>query len=158
MKESGYDLFDENDSFYTDICTPYKSENNTDVLLSDRKKDYYNNSRIFCQVNCTYSEYSSESEYLICECNASTEDIDVLEPEKLSIEMIAYSFYESLKNSNFHILKCYKLVFNLDILKKNYGSIISLVYFLIYLIFIIIYTIKGISPLKNNILSLISKK
>ena len=127
MKESGYDLFDENDSFYTDICTPYKSENNTDVLLSDRKKDYYNNSRIFCQVNCTYSEYSSESEYLICECNASTEDIDVLEPEKLSIEMIAYSFYESLKNSNFHILKCYKLVF-----------IISLVYFFIYLIFIII--------------------
>jgi hypothetical protein len=27
LKESGYDLFNENDSFYQEICTPYKSEN-----------------------------------------------------------------------------------------------------------------------------------
>ena len=41
LRKSGYDLFNEKDSFYTDICTPYKSDKGTDVLLSDRKNDYY---------------------------------------------------------------------------------------------------------------------
>ena len=36
LKAQGYNLFDKNDKFYTDICTPYKSPNGTDVLLSDR--------------------------------------------------------------------------------------------------------------------------
>ena len=34
-------MLDIHDSFYKDICTPYKSEKNTDVLLSDRIKDFY---------------------------------------------------------------------------------------------------------------------
>ena len=38
LKDLGYNLFDSNDKFYNDICTPYKSQNGTDVLLSDRKK------------------------------------------------------------------------------------------------------------------------
>ena len=105
LKESGYDLFDENGSFYTDICTPYKSENGTDVLLSDRKKDFYNNSEVSCQVNCSFSEYLSDSKFLKCECNVSSEDIDILEPEKLSGEMIVISFYDVLKYSNFKVLK-----------------------------------------------------
>ena len=43
LKERGYDLFDINSEFYQDICTPYKSTNGTDVLLSDRVDTYYNN-------------------------------------------------------------------------------------------------------------------
>ena len=157
LKESGYDLFDENDSFYTDICTPYKSKNGTDVLLSDRKNDFYNNSEVTCQANCNFSSYLSESKYLKCECNVSFKDIEILEAEKLIGVVITNSFCDALKYSNFYVLKCYKLVFNLNIFKKNIGSIISLVYFLLYLIFVIIYIFKGISPLKNSILNLISK-
>ena len=40
LKAQGYNLFDKNDKFYQDICTPYKSENGTDVLLSDRYNDF----------------------------------------------------------------------------------------------------------------------
>ena len=36
MKALGYDMLDINDPFYQDICTPYKSQNNTDILLYDR--------------------------------------------------------------------------------------------------------------------------
>ena len=35
LKESGYNLFDENDTFYTDICSIYTTENGTDIILSD---------------------------------------------------------------------------------------------------------------------------
>ena len=43
MQEYGYDLFNINDLFYQDICTQYTSINGTDVLLSDRKNDFYDN-------------------------------------------------------------------------------------------------------------------
>ena len=62
LKSQGYDLFDENDRFYKDICTPYKSENGTDVLLSDRYNDYFLSNELICQSNCEYSDYSHESQ------------------------------------------------------------------------------------------------
>ena len=31
LKEQGYDLFDKNEKFYKDICTPYTSPDGTDV-------------------------------------------------------------------------------------------------------------------------------
>ena len=57
MKEQGYNLFDKNDKFYKDICTPYKSENGTDVLLSDRLNDFFEPNQLVCQENCEYSDY-----------------------------------------------------------------------------------------------------
>ena len=156
---SGYDLFNENDSFYNDICTPYKSENGTDVLLNDRKNDYFNNNETTCQANCSYSNFNIENQYLKCECNIVTEEkIDTVEPEKFNGKIIYKSFYEVLKYSNFKVLKCYKLVFDLNSLFKNYGSIIIICYFLIYLFFLFIFIIKGISPIEIEISNILSKK
>ena len=42
MKEQGYDMFNINDKFYQDIYTPYKTEVNTDISLTDRKDYIYN--------------------------------------------------------------------------------------------------------------------
>jgi hypothetical protein len=153
LKESGYDLFNENDSFYKDICTPYKSENDTDVLLSDRKNDYFgnNNNETTCQSNCKYSDYSSETHFLKCECSIISNDIDTEEPEQFTETKIFESFYEVLKYSNYKVLKCYKLVFNLDILKKNFGSIIIMIAFLVYITCLFVFIFKNISPLRIEI-------
>ena len=145
LQEYGYNLFDINDSFYQDICTPYKSENGTDVLLSDRKNDYYSNETT-CQENCQYSNYSLEKQYLKCECSADNKGI--LQNDKFDKKIIFTSFYEVLKYSNFRVLKCYKLVFNIYFISENYGSIIFIIFLLIYLFFLILYIFKGISPLK----------
>ena len=37
LNNMGYNLFNSNDDFYTDICTPYTSLNNTDILLNNYK-------------------------------------------------------------------------------------------------------------------------
>ena len=34
LKALGYDMFNINDKFYQDICTPYKTEDSTDILNS----------------------------------------------------------------------------------------------------------------------------
>ena len=148
LKNNGYDLFNINDKFYQDICTQYKSKDGTDVLLSDRKNDYYNNNDTTCQSNCQYSSYSIETKYLKCECNVISEDINTEHIDKFNSKKIFTSFYDVLKYSNYKILKCFKLVFNIDLMLINIGSIISFIYFLIYLCFLGIFIVKGIYPLK----------
>ena len=41
MMDQGYDPFDYYDKFYREICTPYNSENGTDVLLDDSEEFIY---------------------------------------------------------------------------------------------------------------------
>ena len=150
LQNYGYDLFDINDPFYQDICTPYTSENNTDILLSDRKNDFYNDNETGCQANCEYSDYLSNSSFLKCECNVINEEIDIKNPNKFDRLTLVTSFYEILKYSNYKVLKCYNLVFRKKIL-KNKGSIMVMVYFLFYFNFLFIYIIKGLNPLKIQI-------
>ena len=161
LQEYGYDLFNINDAFYQDICTPYKTKNGTDILLSDRKTDYYynNNNVTACQTNCEYSLYSYESKLLKCECNVvNYEDIDIQNIEKFNAKNIYKSFYDVLKYSNYKVLKCYKLVFNINSITKNKGSIITLAYFSIYLIFLVIFIFRGLNPLKIDIINFYIEK
>ena len=141
----GYDLFNPNDSFYQDVCTEYTSANGTDVLLSDRRAYFFNDTETACQKGCTYSEYSAETKHLKCECDAKEETIEP-EPEKsgkFDGSIIFTSFYDVLKVSNFLVLKCYKLVFSYKGEYHNWGSCIFIVYFTLYSIFNIMYFVKG---------------
>jgi len=157
LSAQGYDLFNENDSFYQDVCTTYKSENGTDVLLSDRQSDFYNSNDTTCQANCHYSDYLSDSQYLKCECGVTEQDIDTEEPEKFTGTVIFTSFYNVLKYSNIGVLKCYKLVFTMNSLTNNYGSIIIIIYFSLYFICLLVFSFKVISPLKIEIAKLLLK-
>ena len=158
LLEYGYDLFDPNGSFYQDICTPYKSENGTDVLLSDRRKDFYDNETM-CQPNCHYSSFISETQFLKCECDVDVEEIEVENPEeKFDEKMIYGSFYDVLKYSNFKVLKCYGLVFQKKTVSKNYGSIVVMIIFTIFLVFLIIFIALGILPIQKEVANILFEK
>ena len=151
LKDFGYDLFDINDDFYQDICTPYNSENGTDVLLSDRINYYYNNDETRCQANCKLSNYLPEEQYIKCECDISNSEIKTESTNKFSAKFIYESFFDILKYSNYKVLKCFNLVFKLNNLTKNKGSILTLVYFAVFLVIIILFYIKGFNQLKEFI-------
>ena len=61
-------MLDINDPFYQDIYIPYKSSNDTDILLSDRINYIYDNNDAQCQPNCYFSSYLPNSLYLNCTC------------------------------------------------------------------------------------------
>ena len=84
LQNSGYDLFNIEDPFYNDICATYTTSDGTDVLLSDRKNDYYSNNYTTCQSNCEYASFDSESKLLKCECTVVAEDIDISDLDKFS--------------------------------------------------------------------------
>ena len=147
LSDSGYNLFNENDSFYNDICATFTSENGTDMLLSDRKKDIYSNTQntSICQSDCELESYNSTSKKAKCNCEVKTSStISSLNIDNLfNKKEIAKNFYDTLANSNFLVLKCYKLVIDFSIVLKNYGEIIMTALMLIFLIMMIIYFMAG---------------
>jgi hypothetical protein len=81
IKELGYNMFNINDAFYQDICTPYKSSVGSDILLTDRIDYIYNNKDSQCQGNCEFTSYSLNSRYINCSCTINQENND--EKEKI---------------------------------------------------------------------------
>ena len=135
LKEKGYNLFNINSPFYQDICIPYTSPDGTDVMLSDRIDYYYNNNETICQSNCKFSDYLIKTKLLKCECDITNSEIKTKEIEKFNPKTLYKSFYDILKFSNYKVLKCYNLAFRINSITKNKGSIMAIIYFIIYFVF-----------------------
>ena len=149
MKGFGFDIFNPNDSFYNDICIQFTTENKTDILISDRKKDYYNSSLELCEENCEYKEYDAKNEKLGCECKIKTSVIKDESEIKFQINKLKDSFFDFDSFTNFLIIKCYKIVFSIKGIKNNIGSQIILSISIVYLIIEVIFTIGGIKRIKK---------
>ena len=160
LNNSGYNLFDLNDSFYNDICSTYTTGNGTDLTLVDRKNIIYdNNGNIsMCQEGCTFQSYNLTSKKATCDCEVQTkENITDLNEINFDKNELVDNFFDTLKNSNFLVLKCFNLVFSLKGQKNNIGSYFMTGNTFIYIILLIIYIIKGNKKL-NYYISIILKQ
>ena len=52
---------DPSSKYYNDECDQYKTENDTDMTIYDRKNDYNENHLSLCEANCIYKEYNSST-------------------------------------------------------------------------------------------------
>ena len=151
LNKYGYDLYNPKDSFYQDICSPFTSENETDILLSDRKSDFFENISL-CEDICTYNGYDYTIEKAKCECSIKG-SIDLNINKVISKEANIFSNFDLSSFSNIKILKCYKLVFSKLGQKNNIGSYIFISIILIFIILSLVYIINKIS----NIATIIRK-
>ena len=132
LKNEGYDLFDVNNSFFIDPCTPYTSSNGTDVSLADRKDYYYNEDIVLCEDTCKYIEVNTKTEKVLCECNVKNE-VNIDSDQEFSPQKLIENFYKIDAYSNFDVLYCYKLVFSKKGLKNNICFYILLVLFFFFM-------------------------
>ena len=143
LSNSGYNLFDKNNSFYNDICTTYTTQNGTDILLYDRRMDIYQSTIniSLCQEGCKFIHYDSKMKKAKCECPKQIHEIINVNLSNINFDQnyIIEKFKEVLKNSNFRVLKCYNLVFNSKLFIKNIGSIFMTLIIFLFLILIVIY-------------------
>jgi hypothetical protein len=121
LDQQGYNLFDLNDSFYNDICSTYTADNGADMIIKDRKEIIFDkNTNIYlCQKDCTFMRYNKEYKRAQCECNIQKKE-KITDITKISFDSKKFedSFYTVLKNSNFLVMKCFKLAFSLKGQKK----------------------------------------
>jgi hypothetical protein len=129
------------------------------MLLSDRKKDIYSTTQnaTLCQTGCELESYNSTSKKAKCNCDVtSNNDITTLKVDNLfNKKEIAKSFYDTLANSNFLVMKCYKKILDFKLIFKNYGEIIMTTLILIFLVMMIIYFILGTKKVHSYLVSIL---
>ena len=157
-EKAGYNIYDSEDDFYNDICATYTTENGTDMLLEDRKSQIYESSgkKVMCQNGCKFESYNKETKKAKCNCNvqiqSTQKDITKIDFSKGNI---ADKFLSPITNSNFLVLKCYKLVIKFNDILKNIGRIIMTIIYVLFLICLFIYIIfdrKKINIFINKIM------
>ena len=60
--------YDPSNKYYSDICTTYTNEFNTDINLPDRQEEYVNNNFSLCEEDCKFKSYDTNTKKVTCEC------------------------------------------------------------------------------------------
>ena len=96
-----------------------------------------------CQSACNFILYNTTTKKSISDCDIQTESIDTLiNEEQFSKKKLANEFLKTITNSNFIVLKCFKLAFGTKNFFKNIGRVIMSVIFIFYLISLLFYFIN----------------
>ena len=146
----GYDLFEANNSFYIDPCTPYTSENGTDVSLKDRKIYYHNEKIVLCEDNCQYIKYYTQNNKAYCKCSVKN-SVNVYNDQEFYPQILLENFYKIETYANFEVLFCYKLVFSSKGIKNNICFYILLILLTSFLTSMIINLFSAIKKLEQII-------
>jgi len=158
LLSEGYNMFDINDKFYTDACTTYTTKFGTDIILSDRILDYYNISLPTEYWDCDYSTFNLETKIIKCLATIETDFFSSLtryfeENKKNLLNNFLYMF----RDSNFLVIKCYKLFFSSKGQAFNFGSYLLLLIIALFIINAIIFYNKGNKRMLDLLDDLIEK-
>ena len=132
----GIDIFNSEDLFFNEICYPF-SIANSDIILKDRIIDIYQNFSL-CENECKYELIDIEEMYIRCSCQVK-EEIN-FEPSKPIFTKV---IKETFENTNFGVIRCFKIVFNLNNKSNNIGFFLFLILILVHLPLFIYYFIYG---------------
>ena len=157
MANKGIDVFNPKDDFFNNICKQIDDINSKDMILIDRRKDIFKNAT-FCQNGCTYTGINYNLMVANCLCDSyslqiiessnSMESYKSKQNQELNFDSIKKNLLDNLFEFNIDAIKCYKLVFNRKILINNIGFYSMSLMFISQLIFLLIFFIKKLKPLK----------
>jgi len=157
MAEQNIDVFNVNDTFFNDICHPFKSESG-DIIIKDRRDDLFQNVT-FCGEGCLYN--GIDYNYMIARCICDGDNIQTGEDNNLglnderkgvSLNDIVNSFTGQLFNFNFKVVTCYNLIFDSDILKRNIGFKVMISLIGVELFIFLFFSKNRLKPIKNYML------
>ena len=145
FEEKGIDILDSTDPFFNDICYTY-SDGTSDVILSDRINDIYQNYSL-CDSGCEYQGLNSLMGTISCSCNVTDTDSDDDDDETANLKSIILSLFS---DSSFGVVQCYKRVFQ-DDKTSNIGFWVFLVIIIAHIPLYVQFFMKGNSNIKNYI-------
>ena len=159
LSSSGYNIYDSNDSFYNDICVTYTTENGTDMSMSE-KNELQNNLETLslCQEGCFLSYFNSTNKKATCNCKVK-ETKTVSNYNEINFNnYLMNKAIGGFQYSNYLVLKCYKLILDFHLLKKNYGFIFMTIILISLIILLFIYIFKGRKKIEYYIQAILKNK
>ena len=165
LSNQGIDIFNPNDDFFNDLCHNYKNSDGKDIILKDRRNDFFKNVT-FCQTGCTYAGMNYELNVANCVCSTSSVQGEKIienynkeeKSENVNFKSIAKSFAENLLDFNVDVIYCYNLVFDFQRLVKNIGFYTMFIMLILQIIFFIIYLNKKLKQIKDFMLQFYNPK
>ena len=148
--------YDPNSDYYTDDCSPYTTDNGTDILIYDRKNEYINNNMSLCENNCEYYGYDPTTKKVVCKCEFKTEQIVISEVDNDS-NLLSNNFTNN-SSSNTVVMKCYYTLFSVDGISNNYECYILIFIIILYIILAILFYKCGYPLLISDIREIIGIK
>ena len=144
--DKGIDIFNPDDPFFNDICYPFSTEDGKDIILEDRRNEIYQNISL-CEENCVYDSISIENLTVTCKCN-----VKEIVKTKITPNFFLQAFESIFINSNFSVVKCYKLVFRFTGKFLNIGFWVFLIFTSLHFPFHIWYFVQKLYPLQKYII------
>ena len=147
---------DSKSDFYNKIC--YRSSNNnSDLIIDDRREEFVKNSLSLCEPKCKLVNYINETQEAICECDIKKQFLMVSD-----IYISKGQFFEDMKKIdsyiNLKVLKCYRYIFSKSaFLEINFGNYIVIPTIFLFIVSSIIFLAKGFSKLKIQVVQFLNK-
>ena len=136
------------DDYYNDVC--YIIDSKIDIIINDRRNEYYINNMSVCEKDCIFKDYNFNTKKVLCECF-----IKINFPLLSTISFNKDKFINDFKNIsniiNLDIIKCYKIVFTKKGLIKNIGNYILIFIIIINIILFVLFKKNGFKEVKNQI-------
>ena len=157
--EKGIDVFNPLDDFFNEKCKYYGIDK--DITLKDKRDDIYQDVD-FCGDNCKNGGFDYSLNIVNCSCDSNSlqdniENIDKDKDEKVSLNNVAKSFKSGLLSFNYDVIKCFNLVIDPSILKKNIGFYSNIIFIGIQIGMIGYFFNKKLTPIKTFMLTFESK-
>ena len=150
----GVDIFNLSSPFYNDLCYQYNSTK--DIPLKDRILEFFPNITL-CDEGCDLKGINMTTIIAICECYYSESKREDELKNKVLEQAQINTFEEIISSSNIYVVKCIKLVFNTNIIKKCYGSFIILFLIIIEIICTTYYCLRNIFSINKYIFGITNK-
>ena len=133
------DKYNSSSGYYNDICSKATSDFGTDISLSDRKDEFINKNLTLCEEDCKLIDYNYTTEKAKCSCLVKIH-LPLIDDIKFDKNKLYNNFKDIVNLANIKLLNCYKTVFDLINLKKNYGFfILVFAHILLFLCFFLFY-------------------
>ena len=157
INENNLFKYNQSSEYYNDICFPYTTEYQTDIILKDRRKEFIDKNLSLCEKGCEYKGYNLNKKKAECECFVKFK-LPFLSEIIINKDKLLNNFKDLKKSSNINVIKCYKLLFKKEGLKYNVGNYFLLSIIFINIILIIIFKVKGYQKIKHIIYKAIKNK
>ena len=157
IDENNIFLYNISSEYYNDLCFPYTTENKTDIIIDDRRKEYIKNNLSLCERNCELNNYNSNEKKVKCKC-----PVKIIFPpiDEIIINPDSYltNFADFRKISNLEVIKCYRLFFTENGFKKNIGNYILIFLIIFEIILAIFFKAKDYKIIIDKIYKIINLK
>ena len=146
------DKYNPKSVYYNDICSKAISDSGTDINLQDMQNEYIDKNMSLCEENCIFVEYNFTTKKAKCSCDIK---MQLTENIKFNKSEFLKSFIEIKNIMNLNVMKCYKTVFKINDLLKNYGYFIISFIILFYLFCVLIFSCYSFNKLRKEIKNIV---